>query len=185
MAVVAFNGYPHSVSILRETGIERIVTYHPTKSPIPNMTYLDEFIEEPCGGIYLKWLNKKSGYDYWLFNPQFEKRIKTSDRGNILNTDTNRARALSATHNIGKTATVSYSLTTKVYQEMATILEYVLISPEVYLFQPDSILGTVSCAEFVKVFVKAGSYAVEKGGQNTVKLKFTIELDPKNVQSII
>lgn len=185
MAIKAWKDYPRSVSVLRSTGIERIAAYHPIKQPIPNMTYIDEFITDHCGGVYLKWLNKKAGYDYWLFNPQFEKILKTKDLGNILSVDPNRARALSATHNIGKEATISYRVTTKVSKEMGNILEYVLISPEVYLFQPESLFGSVSCSEFVKVFVRPGSFTIEKGNANNVKLKFTIELDPKNVQTLI
>lgn len=185
MSIVAFNGYPHSVSILRATGIERIVTYHPTKKPVPDMTYLDEFIDPPCPGIYLKWLNKKSGYDYWLFNPQYETLITTRARGRILSSDTNRAFAKSATHNIGTEATVKMRLTTTVKKDMRTILEYVLISPEVYMFNPQSVLGEVSCAEFVKVFVEPGTYVLEKGRANGVKLRFQMEFDEKNVQSII
>lgn len=185
MGIVAFNGYPHSVSILRDTGIERVVTYHPTKHPVPDMTYLDEFISEPCPGVYLKWLNKKSGYDYWLFNPQYETLIRTRGRGRILSTDTNRAYAKSATHNIGTEATVKMKLSTTVKKDMRSILEYALISPEVYMFNPQSVLGAVSCAEFVKVFVDPGSYLLEKGRANGVTLRLQLEFDEKNVQSII
>ncbi len=185
MSIIAFNGYPHSVSILRDTGIERIVTYHPTKNPTPNMTYLDEFIVEHCDGVYLKWLNKKSGYDYWLFNREFRENIKTSDLGRVVSTDTNRARALSATHSIGKKATKSVTVTTKATKEQMVMLEYVLISPEVYVFNPASYTSSVNCAEFNKVFVRPGNYVVNTNKNNTQKLKFTFDFDDQNVQTII
>ncbi len=182
---VAWAGYPHSVSILRDTGIERIVTYHPTHQPTPNMTYISEFISDPCQGVYLKWLNKKSGYDYWLFNKEHIKSIAVQDRGRILNIDTNRPRALSATHSIGKEATTKVTVNTRVNRDRMSILKYVLVSPEVYLFNPQSILGSVTCAEFNKVFVDARTFAVDNTKNNSVRLRFTFEFDKHNVQSII
>lgn len=185
MGIIAFNGFPHSVSILRSNGIERRATYHPIKQPIPDMAYIDEFISGHCEGVYLKWLNKKSGYDYWLFNPQLLNKFKVSDLGRVQSTDTNRARALSSTLNVGKNITQLFTVTTHIKKGYNDFVEYILASPEVYLFQPDSMLATVSCAEFIRVFIRPGNFIVSTGASNTVKLKITFELDQKNTQTII
>ena len=183
---VIFKGFPHSISILRATGIERIVTYHPTHKQVPDLSMVTEFRGDDCqNGVYLKWLNKKSGYDYWLFNPQYTERITTRDRGRVVSTDTNRARAVSSTHNIGKEAKSNITVTTTETQERMNRLKYALVSPEVYMFNPQSVLGTVSCAEWNKVFVRPGTYQVRNTNANTQKLKFTFEFDDHNVQSIV
>lgn len=180
-----YSGFPKSLSVLRSTGIERVLLYHPVHQSIPDLSYGHTFVSDNCNGLYLKWLAKKSDYQYMMLYPQWEKKLKTKDLGRVLNTDPNRARALSATHNIGKSATVQFKVTTRIPKADENILQSILYSPEVYMWQNDSILSGVSCAEFVKVFIKPGTFTVAKGEANGVKLRFTFELDAKNVQSII
>lgn len=185
MAVIAWEGFPLSISILRANGIERKVVYHPTHKPLADNTLLDKFVTDHCGGIYLKWLNKKSGYDYWLFNPQYLESIRTRDLGRIINPDTDRPNAISSTHGIGKTAYKSIRLTSKADNDQMQTLQYVLVSPEVYIFNPESLTGTVTCAEWKKVFIKSGRFRTNTSKNNTQKLSFTVEFDQNNVQTIV
>lgn len=181
-----YNGHPKSISVLKNTGIERVLLYHPINQSIPDLTYGHEFISDDCtGGIYLKWLAKKSDYQYLMTYPKFTEELKTKDSGRILNTDTNRARALSVTHNIGKTAVKSFKATFRIPNADKNIMESILYSPEVYMWQNDSILSGVSCSEFVKVFIRPGRFIISKDGANGVKVKLTLDMDAKNVQSIV
>lgn len=180
-----YNGFPKSISILRPTGIERVLLYHPVNQPNPDLSYGHTFVSDNCNGIYLKWLSKKSDYQYMMTYPQFTESLQIKDLGRILNTDTNRARALSATHSIGKSAKVRFKVSARVDKLDKNVQQSILYSPEVYMWQNDAILSGVSCSEFIKVFIQPGTFTVSKGDANGVKLSFTIELDQKNVQTII
>lgn len=184
-------GFPRTVTLIESDGagqmlgLRRKVLYHPVHQPVPDLSY-GHVVNNDCqGGLYLKWLAKKSDYQYLMTYPKWEKRIKTKSLGRIQNIDTNRARALSRTHEIGKTATVEFKVSLEVESDNENIASSILYSPEVYLWQEESILSGVTCSEFIKVFIKPGTFTVQKQGTNKQKLRLTIEIDQKNVQTLV
>lgn len=187
MSLPIFKGYPHTTSILRDTGIERLLDYHPTYKTIPDLTYAGKFIENHCGGVYFKWLNRKGGYDYWLFSNVYSLTKTTKSKGNILNNFTDRASAISHTHNIGKESNNSLNLFSRTpLQYMNTIIG-IVESPEVYMYTKDCGYEKFNAnyCDWVKVSLPNGGFRVYNSKNNTQSLRLRIDLPEIMVQSIV
>lgn len=125
-------------------------------------------VHSNCGGddrIYLKWLNKFGGWDYWLFNEHNKVQEANKNIG-VLNNDFEniediRSRYVSQGNEVSKTITVKEDYLDTVQFER---LSFLLYSPKIYLL----ING-----EFYEVFIKAKNKYIQSKALG--RIEFTIE----------
>ncbi|TSE05247.1 hypothetical protein [Aquimarina algiphila] len=188
MSLPIWEGYPHTTTVLRANGLERVLDYDPVLNPVPDMTYATEFRKQ-CSGVYVKWLNRYGAYKYWLFSNVLKESIKTKSLGTIQNDWDNRIIAFSEKHEIGKQSTLSVEIYDRIEYKYMRKVKDVLESPEVYMYMDqlpviDSELSTRYCG-WIKVIVKQGNYSLINTKNNTEEIRLKIELPKSYVQTLI
>ena len=182
-----WEGYPHTTSVLRDTGIERILDYHPTIKPVADLTHSIGFIKG-CKGIYLKWLNTQGGYSYWLFSDVFTESKRHKSLGEVQNHWTQRGSGKSNSIFLGKNSNYEMRVFSKIpfscMREVASILD----SPEVYLYTDDS----QSCTSylenyegFVRVQIKDGTTQIRNSKYTHTDLRLRLEFPQRFNQKLI
>ena len=97
--------------------------------------FLDLIKENECDGVYLKWLNKYGGYNYWLFNRFFEITKRVRDKGSINNDFNNLNDTISQFKKLGKTSFDIWTLQTDILSvNDVNVLKGIFTSPKIYLF---------------------------------------------------
>lgn len=81
-----------------------------------------------CNNIYIKFLNQKGGYSYWLFESYSEKEQNTN-QGYLVNSKTNNLLDLG---NQSKSDLQIYSKIPKEYRDYA---KDIIVSPDIYAYQ--------------------------------------------------
>lgn len=81
-----------------------------------------------CNNIYLKFLNQKGGYSFWLFESYSEKE-QNSNLGYLVNSKTNNLLDLG---NESKSDLQIYSKIPKEYRDYA---KDIIVSPDIYAYQ--------------------------------------------------
>ena len=94
-----------------------------------------------CNNIYLKFLNQKGGYSFWLFESYSEKETN-SNLGYLVNSKTNNLLDLG---NESKSDLQIYSKIPKEYRDYA---KDIIVSPDIYAYQN---------GDWKKIFSKSNS----------------------------
>lgn len=94
-----------------------------------------------CNNIYLKFLNQKGGYSFWLFESYSEKEAN-SNLGYLVNSKTNNLLDLG---NESKSDLQIYSKIPKEYRDYA---KDIIVSPDIYAYQN---------GDWKKIFSKSNS----------------------------
>lgn len=108
---------------------------------LADVTNIDYRRIKGCNNIYLKFLNQKGGYSYWLFESYSEKEQNTN-LGYLVNSKTNNLLDLG---NESKSDLQIYSKIPKEYRDYA---KDIIVSPDIYAYQNGS---------WKKIFMKANS----------------------------
>jgi len=95
---------------------------------LADVTNIDYKRIKGCNNIYLKFLNQKGGYSYWLFESYSEKET-SSNLGYLVNSKTNNLLDLG---NQSKSDLQIYSKIPKEYRDYA---KDIIISPDIYAYQ--------------------------------------------------
>jgi len=95
---------------------------------LADVTNIDYKRIKGCNNIYLKFLNQKGGYSYWLFESYSEKET-ASNLGYLVNSKTNNLLDLG---NQSKSDLQIYSKIPKEYRDYA---KDIIISPDIYAYQ--------------------------------------------------
>lgn len=108
---------------------------------LADVTNIDYRRIKGCNNIYLKFLNQKGGYSYWLFESYTEKEQNTN-LGYLVNSKTNNLLDLG---NESKSDLQIYSKIPKEYRDYA---KDIIVSPDVYAYQNGA---------WKKIFMKGNS----------------------------
>lgn len=176
-----WEGYPHSTSVLLPNGINRILDYSGIGDP--DLTYASEFLRG-CSGVYLKWLNPKGGYSYWLFDHVYTEEIKSKSLGQIVNHYDDRRTAMAREHSLGKEGQGAVTIATNATYDYMREVSTITVSPEVYLYTEDRLYATKTSG-WLKVGLKSGTKDVITSKNNSQGLKLTIELPERYTQRLI
>lgn len=95
---------------------------------LADVTNIDYRRIKGCNNIYLKFLNQKGGYSYWLFESYSEKEQNTN-LGYLVNSKTNNLLDLG---NESKSDLQIYSKIPKEYRDYA---KDIIVSPDIYAYQ--------------------------------------------------
>jgi len=178
-----FEGYPHSTTILRSDGVERILDYHPINMPVPDLQYVPEFIENPCNGIYVKWLGRYGQYLYWLFDGKYTEQINTRSQGSIQSNWKNRALAQSNVINIGQESRSRLNVFTKTSRVYMQLIASIVSSPEVYIYENDCL--SVCKDTWTRVIQRNGNYTVRDSSQLFQELSLSFDTPELNTQTLV
>lgn len=123
-----------------------------------------EVLENPCNGIYVKFLNQYGTYSYWFFN-SFENNSKTKKLDLIKNFNTD-FDANNFT-DLGVTIESSIILKTEIPKRFNNLMLHLIISPEVYF------LDNTTYRKIKQISQKHSYNPIEK----IFDYKFEFELD--------
>lgn len=90
-------------------------------------------IESQCG-VYLRWLNTKGSYSYWLFDSIYKDNITPKTIDDISGYYDNLQNITATSHLIGKTANRTLQINTKFDNGDAAYLSDLAISPAVWMY---------------------------------------------------
>lgn len=128
-------------------------------------------VKDRCNGTYLKWLNSKGGYSYWLFNPIYKDNISSTSLSEF-NVDYDSLDYTDETLLLlGKSATK-----TRVFEEKnltraeAIQINSILTSPRVDMYNKlnDS---------WQSVLVKDGTFNILDTKKGLLNLKLSVEIN--------
>lgn len=141
--------YPFSSPLI---GWESRVLMIPDEEPEINICGCVDFDESCCQGVYLKWLNARGYYSYWLF-PNTDEVEREGDE--ILRTDRNifdRDRT-SNEDTVGFDVTEKITVRDKIPKPYWSVLKTLTGSPEVYMLNPTWELGSDECtpSDWIKI----------------------------------
>jgi len=100
-----------------------------------NSTFIDLWkIESGCG-VYLKFLNKSGGFNYWLFNEQHERKLSSKSIGSINNDFYNIENTYSPEISLGRTSNEVLTIgVDSLNADDINVLSQIASSPKIYLF---------------------------------------------------
>jgi hypothetical protein len=90
-------------------------------------------VESQCG-VYLKWLNSKGSYSYWLFDSIYKDNLTPRTIDEFAGYYDNLQNLTSTSHLIGKTANRILQINTKFDNADAEYLRDLAISPAVWMY---------------------------------------------------
>ena len=86
-------------------------------------------------GQYIKWLNEKGGWNYWLFNCVHKRERTTKSLGEVNNDSNDVSETTSPFYSLGRTSTDELILRSNgVEADDKLVLNYLADSPSVYYF---------------------------------------------------
>lgn len=181
-----FHGYPLSVSILKNNAIQRRLLYDGNLDSsvfaIDESTFIAERIYE--SGIYIKFLNSKGGYSYWLFDSIHLETIKTKDLGNVSSFPMVQPTARFDFQHLGFSKEKSIELESAVPVASGYIDELTEIetSPEVYVYMAER--GSMQ-NKWLRIKPVSGSGKRIKNKTDVFSFSITIEFPNQKTQSLI
>lgn len=118
--IPAWTGYPIAGYRLNNTTITKVAT-----GALPT-GMLDYQRTKGCNNIYLKFLNQKGGYSYWLFETNKETEAN-ENLGGFIRNDVN--------DDLGNEANSSLSVWGKIPKQYIGLIKDLIISPEIYTYR--------------------------------------------------
>lgn len=140
--VKVFSGYPFTINRLTSSTYKRIaaeieflgdINEYTTMNNLPSgPTY--EIVKYPLTGIYLKWLNPKNDYSYWLFK---DRNIVTGTISNLADTQIQIDNIVNQSE-LYTPSGVSVAETIKLFSQIPSkyqeLIKTLFHSPEVYIY---------------------------------------------------
>ncbi len=131
-----------------------------------------------CDGIYLKWINSKGGYSYWLFD-FIDENIATKDRGVLNNNNQNLNSTISPYISLGKESENQIRIIQEnISQNELFILRDIIDSAKVYLFTGVR-FSKANQTDWLEVTLKDGTYKISNAKSKQTTLSFSIKI-PEN-----
>jgi len=134
-------------------------------------------LKDVCDGTYLKWLNNKGGWSYWLFN-QIHKEKTTVKTLDTFNVDFDSIGETYTTELVtGRSATNSRDLTAKrlTNDEMLQIKD-ILVSPRIEMFN-GSKGDLITASSWQTVMVKSASQIIDNTKRDLINFKLSIKIN--------
>lgn len=156
--IPAWNGYPIAGYRLNiNNAIRKVV-----QGLLPD-GILDYQRVKSCHPLYVKFLNQKGGYSYWLFETEKESESNESLGGYIRN---NRV------DDLGNIANSNISAWAKVPSAYIGLIKDLIISPEIYIYRDGSFVRTLSGRNTIVEDDNKRAYQV------TIKFEMQYRFDP-------
>lgn len=133
--------------------------------------------------LYLRWLNSKGGYSYWLFERKYSKGLKTKNSGSIkpFNSDLfNKSRIISLLSKQASEQIVCGA--DNLTDDDISGLKELLTSPRVdLLINPNT--WAIDGAKWQEVIVDDGSFTISREGNTTRQLEVSINVNELIIQN--
>lgn len=165
-----WTGYPISGYTLESTGITKKY-----QSQLP-AGILDTRRASGCNQVYIKFLNQKGGYSYWLFESGKEQEQNTNLGSFIRNQKVD---------DLGNEANSTMQLYSKVPREYMGILKDLCVSSEVYVYY-NTATETRTANEFIRAVLDRNSIMIDENKRASavsIKLDFDYRFNPSVVWS--
>jgi hypothetical protein len=131
--------------------------------------------EESRCGVYLKWLNNKGSYSYWLFNSIFKDTIIPRTIDDFAGAYDNLQNLTATSHLIGKTATRTLQLSTTFTNQQAEYISDLVLSPHVQMYVHNEPFQQQQPFDFIGVKVSDTAFQVNnKTSKNKLSLTITL-----------
>lgn len=138
-------------------------------------------IESQCG-VYLKWVNSKGSYSYWLFDSIYKDNLTPKTIDEINGYYDNLQNLTTTSHLIGKTANRTYQLNTKFDNSDAAYLSDLSTSPAVWMYAHQSPFQQIQDKyDWVGVKLSDTAFGVDR---KTSKQKYSITITLPDVNTI-
>lgn len=135
-------------------------------------------------GVYLKWLNKYGGYNYWLFENTYSIDRSTKYTGELDRDFANLEQMYGRTSQIGKESQDSMKIIAEMLNDdERRIVEGILDSPKIYLFtgKPFSRNGN---RNWIEVSLKTTNARIKNSKQPLTSFSLDIELPQRFTQTL-
>lgn len=140
-------------------------------------------IDSQCG-VYLKWLNHKGDYSYWLFNSQTQISNATKSKGSVFNDYSSKQNTVSQYKSLGRTSNRKQSISASNLTDLdMNILKSITDSPKVYLFTGERFTKN-TFNDWVEVQISAKSTIELDYNDQVPDLNLTLELPKKPLISL-
>jgi len=145
-------------------------------------TYLTvEKIDDSCGGVYVKWINRFGGWSYWLFNNDKRKR-QTKDLGELENDFNNFEDTISPNIQLGKSSKDYIDVETDIInQQEVLLMEDLIDSPKIYLFTGVPFAKN-NFSDWLEVGLKNSDFKLKNAKTDNNNLLFQFELPQRNTR---
>ena len=149
------------------------------KCTINNSNLIIDFEPNPCGGIYLKWLNNYGGYSYWLFSDYYQKNNQYKNIGELKRDFENLENTFAPTTQLGKKTNQSIDFVVDNINEMElSVIETLLESPKVFLYKGQP-FSRGAAKDWIEVRVDTSKATIRNFKGQPVKIGFSLELPEK------
>lgn len=167
--VPVWSGYPVDATYFNTDG----KLYHYSLNNIPS-TIIDNRRVKGCSSVYMRFLNQRGGYSYWLFETGEETETNTPLGGFIKFGYLNRPSALPS-GNVPKTGVVDlgnevdtkFAAIGKVPKQYIDLIRDLIVSPEVYYLNEFN--------DFVRVILNKNTI-VEDANKRAFSVKISFDL---------
>ncbi|WP_294822642.1 hypothetical protein [uncultured Flavobacterium sp.] len=135
-------------------------------------------------GVYVKWLNRYGGYNYWLFENTYSRDRATKSVGELYKDDLNLANAFGRSIQIGRESRDTIKVVAELLDvESLRILEGIVESPKVYMFtgQPFS---RNDYRDWVEVALKTGNARIRNPKHPQYNFTLDFELPERYTQTL-
>lgn len=140
-------------------------------------------IDSQCG-VYLKWLNHKGDFSYWLFNSQTQISNSTKSKGSVFNDYSTKQNTVSQYKSLGRTSSIKQSISASNLTDLdINILKSITDSPKVYLFTGERFTKN-TFNDWVEVQISAKSTIELDYNDQVPDLNLTLELPKKPLISL-
>lgn len=132
-------------------------------------------VESECG-VYIKWLNSKGSYSYWLFAPIYKSNITPRTIDDFQGNYDNLQNLIATSHIIGKTANNTLIINSKFENSDAENLQDLIYSPAVWMYAHQTpFIQVIDKFDWIGIKVNDSSFSVDnKTSKNKLALTITL-----------
>ena len=134
--------------------------------------------EDGCDGVYLKWINDKGGYSYWLFKSNQSQR-NFKNLGYLQNDNNNLEDTISPEVSLGYRSNDSFTVYENLLrEEQKNLIVSMLDSPKVYMFTGTP-FSQNNFNDWLEVKLKQSKFPITQVKRNLYNIKIAFSL-PNN-----
>ena len=193
------NGLNYSFALASPKGFERLVfsdgnTSTTIENSLPFLVGFNELkidtgitdaflqleVEKGCpNGVYIKWLNDRGGYSYWLFKSTNTQRNYT-DLGSLIDDNNNLEDTVSPVISLGKASRDSVNVTDELLrEEQKNLISTMIDSPKVYLFTGTP-FSQNNFNDWIEVKVNTSDFAIKNVRSKLYNININFTLPANN-----
>lgn len=135
-------------------------------------------------GTYLKWVNQNGGYSYWLFDRVHQEDWKVTNLDNFNSNFDNLQNLIGGVKSLGKEATETRKLTTKLSGNDKEYIKDLLVSPRVQMYVSNQPYEKITPYNFIDVILNDGGFTINNSKSNNLKMDIQITLPAINTLSL-